>query len=80
MKYEIQNKYNDRQNKSRLVVTQYKLVAAKRESLKRVRKIGERVQKAQRYKLEKKKNRSRGLKYSMWHTANDIYLLTLYDD
>ena len=79
MKYEIQNKYNDRQNKSRLVVTKYKLVAAKRESLKRVRKIGERVQKAQRYKLEKK-NRSRGLKYSMWHTANDIYLLTLYDD
>ena len=55
MKYEIQNKYNDRQNKSRLVVTKYKLVAAKRESLKRVRKIGERVQKAQRYKLEKKK-------------------------
>ena len=35
-------------------VTQYKLVAAKKESLKRVWKIGERVQKAQRYKLEKR--------------------------
>ena len=35
-------------------VTQYKLVAAKKESLKRVGKIGERVQKAQRYKLEKR--------------------------
>ena len=57
-------------------VTQYKLVAAKKESLKRVGKIGERVQKAQ----IRKKNRSRGLKYGMRNTANDIYLLTLYDD
>lgn len=51
----MKNKYNERQNKSKLVVTQYNLVAAKRESLKRVGKIGETVQKAQRYKFKKKK-------------------------
>ena len=68
MKYEKQNKYNERQNTSKLVVTQYISVG----------KIGETVQKAQRYTL--KKNRSSGLKYSMWYTANDIYLLTWYND
>lgn len=51
----MKNKYNERQNKPKLVVTQYNSVAAKRESLKRVGKIGETVQKTQRYKFKKKK-------------------------
>lgn len=66
----MKNKYNERQNKPKLAVTQYNSVAAKRESLKRVGKIGETVQKTQRYKFKKK--RSSGLKCSMWYTANDI--------